>query len=133
MGLGSLRFYEYIEELTSQVNTSTSNMDEINTQVSSQQQVLGQIQSLLKRQEVVVITIADITVKPYEILICNNTSSITVTTPINPLKGDIVPAIKRKDARVKVLGPIDGKTFKIINVKNYSMKLAYDGIEWSEV
>lgn len=132
-GIGTRRFNAYIRELTSQVNTSTSNIEEVNTQSSSNQQVLSQIVDLLKKQERVVNTTVDYTAQVGDIISCNNTSLITITTPINPIVGDILPAIKRTNGKVKVLGPIDGKTFKIINVKIYSMKLAYNGVEWIEI
>jgi hypothetical protein len=133
IGLGTVRFMEYIEQLTGQVNTTTDETGEINVQLSQVIRVVGLVGDILKRQEKVVVTTVSLTAKPYEIVICNNTSAIEITTPINPIKGDILPAIKRKDAEIKVIGPIDGETFKIINVVNYSMKLAYDGNEWNEI
>jgi len=129
-GLGTLRFNEYIEQLTNQVNETTSTTEEINTQVSSSQQLLSQLTDLLRKQEVVVPTTTDITAKPFEIIICNNTATIDVTTPINPLEGDIF-SVKRKDAKVNIIGPIDGETKKIINVKFAAPKLVFSGIEWS--
>ena len=132
-GLGTIRFVKYIEDLTRQVNDSASNIDEISSLSSSLQQVLGQLSELLKKQERLVNTSVDNQAQIVEIISFNNTSLITVTTTTNPIKGDVVPAIKRTGGKVKVLSPIDGKAFKIINVKFYSMKLAYNGTEWIEV
>lgn len=132
-GVGTRRFNEYIRELTNQVNTTTSNTEEINTQLSSAQQTLSQLVELLAKQERVVNTAVDYTAQIGDIISCNNVSPIIITTPINPIKGDILPAIKRTNASVRVNGPIDGETFKIINVKDYSMKLAYNGTIWIEI
>lgn len=132
-GFGTLRLYEYIEQLTNQVNTTSSETEEINTQVSSNQQIISQLAEFLKKQERVVNTTVDYTAQVGDIISCNNTSPIIITTPINPIKNDILPAIKRTNASVRVNGPIDGETFKVINVKDYSMKLAYNGAIWIEV
>lgn len=132
-GKGTRRFNAYIQQLTSQVNTTSDETEEINTQLSSQQQTISQLAELLKKQERVVNTSVDYTAQIGDIISCNNTSLITITTPINPIENDVVPAIKRTGGVVKVLGPIDGKTFMIINEKFYSMKLAYNGTEWIEV
>lgn len=131
-GGGTRRFNEYIEELTRQTNENTSNSEETNTQLSQAQGVISQLVGILNKQEVVVVTTSNITAKPFETIICNNLSTINVILEPNPIKGDIIN-IKRKNKPVRVIGPIDGKAFKVINVKYYSMKLIYDGIEWSEV
>ncbi len=131
-GFGTRRFNEYIEELTSTVNTTTSETETINTQVSSQQQTISQMHDLLKKQDVVVITTVSLTAKPFETIICTNTSAIEITTPINPKKGDIIN-VKRTGAKVTVIGTVDGKTDKVINNRYYSAKLVYNGTEWSEV
>jgi len=131
-GIGTRRFIEYIEELTGKVNTTTDETGEINVQISQVLRLGGLIADILKKQEVVIPTTTSLTARAYEIIICNNSSPINVTTPINPIVGDIFN-VKRKDAQVTVLGVIDGVTDKIINVQFWSMKLAYDGNEWSAV
>lgn len=75
---------------------------------------------------------ADFTTERNQIIICNNTSSITVTLDPNAIEEDEVH-IKRAGLPVTVVGSIDGKTQKIINVKYYSMHLVFDGSGWNEI
>lgn len=131
-GVGTRRFIEYIEELTGQVNSTTDETGEINVQISQVLRLGGIVADILKKQENVVVTTASLTARAYDLVICNNSSPIDITTPINPIVGDIFN-VKRKDAQVTVLGIIDGVTDKIINVQYWSMKLAYDGNEWAAV
>ncbi len=83
-------------------------------------------------QNNVKIVTSDDTAASGDILVCINTAKITITLDASPVAGDLV-RIKRKGAPVVVSGNIDGKTQKIINVKNYSMTLVFDGTEWAEV
>jgi len=131
-GTATRRFIEYIEELTGQINTTTDETGEINVQISQVLRLGGIVADILKKQENVVVTTTSLTARAYDLVICNNSSPIDITTPINPIQGDIFN-VKRKDAQVTVLGIIDGVTDKIINVQYWSMKLAYDGTEWSAV
>ncbi len=73
---------------------------------------------------------ADFTTNRNQIIICNNTSDINVTLDTNALEEDSVH-IKRKSGKVTVIGVIDGDTSKVINIKNYSLHLVFDGTEWS--
>lgn len=75
---------------------------------------------------------ADFTTSRNQIIICNNTSPITVTLDTNAIEEDQVH-IKRRGAAVTVAGTIDGLTDKLINIKNYSMHLVFDDIDWSEI
>ncbi len=128
-GMGTRRFNEYIDELTSQVNTTTAATEEINAQLSSHQQLISQLFEVLKKQEKTVTTDEDYTAKPFDLVVCVNTSAIDVTAPINPMSGDIFN-VKRTDAEVTVIGIIDGVTDKVINVQYWSMKLLFNGTEW---
>jgi len=47
--------------------------------------------------------------------------------------GDIIPAIKRTNAEVTVIGTIDGQVDMVLNVPQYSAKLAFNGADWSRV
>lgn len=131
-GYGTRRFNEYIEAITSQVNTTASESSEITTQIAQTQTLLALIVESTKKNERVVNITANYTAKPFEIVVCANTSAINVTLEANPIIDDIIN-IKRKDAKVTVNGLIDGKTNKVINIKYYSMKLIYDGLEWVEI
>lgn len=75
---------------------------------------------------------ADFTTESNQIIICNNTSPITVTLDANAMEEDQVH-IKRRGAAVTVIGTIDGLTNKLINIKNYSMHLVFDDTDWSEI
>lgn len=75
---------------------------------------------------------ADFTTLRNQILICKNTSPISVTLDPNAVNEDMVH-IKRRASSITVVGTIDGLTNKIINVVNYSMFLAFDGTDWSEI
>ncbi len=129
---GNLRFINYIEELTGQVNTATSATGEITTQLAQNLQSIARINELEKKQLKTIKITADYTAKPYDQVVGNNTGRINVTTPINPKVNDIFN-VKRKSAAINVIGTIDGKINKCINVKGYNMKLLYDGDEWIEV
>lgn len=72
------------------------------------------------------------TTNPFEVLVCENTSPEVMTLDANPKIDDEVH-IKRTNAEVRVNGDIDGETFKIINIVNYSMHLIFNGTEWNEI
>lgn len=128
----TIRAAAYFREITQMVNTSTNDVGEINTQLAQNLQNAAKINELDKRRLVVVKTTTDITAKPYEQIVCNNTSKIDVTLDLNPRVNDLIN-VKRKNAVVNVIGPIDGVIDKCINAKNYNIKLLYDGDEWIEV
>ena len=75
---------------------------------------------------------ADFTTSRNQIIICQNTDSIDVTLDPNAIEEDNIH-IKRTNAVVNVIGSIDGKTLKKINVKYYSLHLVFDGSGWSEI
>ncbi len=86
---------------------------------------------LLKAFKLVTVT-SDYTTGPNEVINCENTTPITITLDPNAKKMDEVN-IKRANAKVTVIGLIDGKSDRIINIKNYSLKLAYTGSRWIEI
>ena len=92
----------------------------------------AKINDFIKESNVIVFADTDITANAFETIICTNATPISVTLEINPIKGDIIN-IKRTDAQVTVIGTIDGVADKVINVKYWSMKLLYTGIEWVAV
>lgn len=69
---------------------------------------------------------------PFDTILCKNTTSINITLDTDAKENDEVN-IKRKGGEVVVIGLIDGFTNKTINILNYSMKLVFDGTEWSEI
>lgn len=92
----------------------------------------AQIQALEKTDFEIEIITADFTTNRNQIIICNNTAAITVTLDPLAVEEDTVH-IKRKIAKVTVSGPVDGRSTTVINVKNFSMHLVFDGIEWSQI
>lgn len=130
----NLRAAAYFRDITSMVNASTNEVGEINTQLAQNQQSIARINELEKRRLVTVKTTTDITAKPYEQIVCNNTVKINVTLDLNPRINDLINIKRKNKAKtINVIGIIDGETNKCINVKNYNMKLLYDGDEWIEV
>ena len=92
----------------------------------------ARIHSLEKIGFDVEIIAADFSTERNQIIICQNTSPITVTLDTNAVVEDIVH-IKRTDGQVTVVGNIDGKSLKVINIKYYSMQLVFDGTAWNEI
>ena len=92
----------------------------------------ARINSLEKIGFDIEIITADFTTERNQIIICNNTSAIDVILDANAVEEDQVH-IKRTDGQVTVVGNIDGKTQKVINIKYYSMHLVFDGTGWNEI
>ncbi len=128
----NLRAASYFRNLTSMVNTSTEDVGEINTQLAQNLQSIARINELEKIREKVVPTTTSSGVKAFETHICKNVTPITKTLDVNSKKGDIV-TIKRRGAKVTIIGTINGKTDLVINRKQSAPKLAFDGIDWSTV
>ncbi len=80
----------------------------------------------------IVNTTASIDSEPFTTIICKNTLPIDITLDTDAKENDEVN-IKRRGATVNVIGQIDGSTNMTLNIKNYSMKLVFDGTEWSEI
>ena len=77
-------------------------------------------------------TTTPLTTGPFETIICKNTSSIDITLDPDAKENDEVN-IKRRGAPINVIGSIDGLTNITINANLYSMKLVFDGTDWSEI
>ena len=80
----------------------------------------------------IVQTTESLTTGPFETIICKNTSPITITLDTDAKENDEVN-IKRRGQSIEVVGLIDGLTNITINANLYSMKLAFDGTDWSEI
>lgn len=81
--------------------------------------------------EIVEVT-ADFTTEEFQIVICKNTTPIEVELKPTAIKGDEV-RVKRRGAKVKIIGLINGKQNLIINVKNAAPLLVFDGTDWSTI
>jgi len=128
----TLRAAKFFEDLTNISNNTTDNINEKLPQSSVANQLLGKVLELEKRLEVIVPTTISSGVLAFETHICKNTAPITKTLDVNALEGDIV-TIKRRGARVTIIGTINGETDLVINRKQSAPKLAFDGIDWSTV
>jgi len=77
---------------------------------------------------------SDYTAAPFEIVVCNNTTPITVTLPTDALLDDQIHVKRKQDAaKVTVSGSIDGKTSRVINIKNWSDFYVFDGSEYAVI
>jgi len=132
-GLPTHRFIEYLEHLADSGNSYTDQLEALeaisNVHIpNSSKQVtdleLLSINTFNPDIKATVIT-ADYTTYTNEIILCNNSSSITVTLNTSPKNNERV-SIKRLDNTVTVLGPIDGDTTKNIILKYDSPELIYN-------
>jgi hypothetical protein len=80
----------------------------------------------------IVQTTTSLTTGPFETIICKNTALINITLDPDAKENDEVN-IKRRGAEINVIGLIDGLTNITINANLYSMKLVFDGADWSEI
>lgn len=126
----TIRAAAYFRDITSMVNTSTNDVGEINTQLAQNLQSIAKINELEKIREKVKPTTVSITAKPFQIIICNNVVPIDINTPVNP-KQEAIFQVKRKAAKVTIVGPIDGESRKIINRKFAAPRLVFSGVEWA--
>lgn len=90
------------------------------------------INGLVRDDFELIITDQDLTTGLNQIIICTNTVDIEITLDPQAIIEDEVH-IKRTDKKVNVIGLIDGKTNKVINIRYYSMHLVFNGTEWSEI
>jgi hypothetical protein len=90
------------------------------------------IEALEYRVFDVIETTSSMNLEEFKTLICRNTDAISITLKENPILGDEVN-IKRTAGVVNVIGVIDGLTNVTINRVNYSMKLVFNGTDWSEI
>ena len=134
---------EYISQLntiifqlynrTGGVNDSIGDSQQSITSASSRvSRNAARINSLELKEFEIISTTTDVTAEEFQIILCKNTTPITITLDPQALENDEVH-IKRRDASIEVIGLIDGFTNKTINVLNYSMHLVFDGTDWSEV
>lgn len=131
--LRALRFFELLTDTSNSTVINVENTVDALTSTSSRvSRNSAKINALeLKEFEVIEVT-GDFTTERNQILVCKNTSPINVTLDTNAVEGDEVH-IKRRNAKITVIGIIDGLINKVINVKNYSMHIVFDGIDWSEI
>lgn len=132
----TLRAYRFFEDVTSASNTNTEDIEsseQLLTSTSSRvSRNAARINSLELKEFEIINTTTGITTDRNQIIICKNTSAISITLDPQALAEDEVH-IKRREAAIDVIGSIDGFTNRRINVRNYSMHLVFDGTDWSEI
>lgn len=106
--------------------------DNITSSSSRTSRNSAKINSLELKEFEIISTIVDVTAGEFQIIICKNTVPINITLDTQAIENDEVH-IKRRGGSINVIGSIDGFTNKTINIKNYSMHLVFDGIDWSEI
>ena len=131
-GYATRRFSEYLESLAMETESNTSSTSAQSIQVSTTQSLVARLAELERSRAKITLISDSATAKPFETVVCTNSSTITVTLEQNPIAGDEIN-IKRTNGPVIVAGQIDGVTNKLINIRYYSMKLVYNGSEWSEL
>jgi hypothetical protein len=82
----------------------------------------------------VVEVVADYQAAPFEMVICNNVVPITILLEPNALIEDQIHVKRKQDAaKVTVSGNIDGKTSRVINIKNWSDFYVFGETEWAVI
>lgn len=134
------RYFRDIETILLQLWTRTGGEEDLiesgeQTQTATSSRVsrnAAKINALELKEFEVINTTSNLTTEPNQIIICRNTTPITITLDSQAVIEDEVH-IKRRDATISVVGSIDGFANRTINVKNYSMHLVFDGTDWSEI
>ena len=92
----------------------------------------GRVGTLEFKSTKVINTTTSLTTDGYQTIICRNTSPITITLELTPVN-DTEVNIKRRGEEVTVIGLINGTADRVINIPQWSMKLVYDGTDWSTI
>lgn len=125
-----------VGEANEQVEINRKNIEELQAAVIELQERLtiveSDIEALQAKELKTYITNANYTAKPYQVILCTNTTLIDITLNDEPEVDELVH-IKRTDAEVNILGTIDGVTDWTLNVKGYSMYLIFNGTDWSAI
>ena len=79
-----------------------------------------------------VITTDSLTTSGYQIIICKNTSPITITLELSP-EDETEVHVKRRGAEVTIIGTIDGLVDRVLNIPQWSDHLVYDNTEWNVI
>lgn len=132
----TLRFIRWIELVTGQSNQTVIDVidtgDALTSSASRISRNAVNINSIELKEFEIVNTTVGLTTNRNQILICKNTNPIDIELDPQAIDGDEVH-IKRRNTKITVLGIVDGVTNKVINIKNYSMHVVFDGLDWSEI
>jgi hypothetical protein len=111
------------------VENSQQNITSSSSRVSRNAARINSLE--LKEFEIVQVT-NDTQTDKNQILICKNTSPITITLDPQAVEDDEVH-IKRRGASITVLGSVDGNSSRVINRELWSDHLVFDGTDWSAI
>ena len=92
----------------------------------------GRVTILEYKSTKVINTTVGLTTEGYQTIICRNTSPITIILELSPVD-DTEVNIKRRGEEVTVIGLINGTADRVLNVPQWSMKLVFDGTDWSTI
>lgn len=127
---------EDIASLTIRVGKNEEDIETLTIRVTQNEQdilsLFSKVEALEYRVYEIVNTTVSVTASEYQTIICKNTNDINVTLKTDPVIGDEIN-IKRSGGVVNVIGQIDGLTDMVLNVPRYSMKLVFNGTDWSEI
>jgi hypothetical protein len=135
-GEPTYRYIKWVELVTGQTNDTSVIVEDTEQGLTSTSSRVSRnaarINSIELKEFEIINTTVSVTTEEFQIIICKNTSSITVTLDPQAVENDEVH-IKRRGGSINVIGSIDGLTNKTINILNYSMHLVFDGTDWSEI
>jgi hypothetical protein len=130
------RFIRWIESVTGQTNSTSiiveTTEQELTSTGSRVSRNATRINSIELKEFEIIKTTVGVTTAAFQVIICKNTSAITIPLDPQAVEDDEVH-IKRRGESIEVIGSIDGLTNKTINILNYSMHLIFDGTDWSEI
>jgi len=128
----SLPWIKFFESLSTATNQTADDINEKIPQTGLVNQLLARVAELEKRREVLVSTSIALTANAFETIECTNTSLVPITLDPNAVKNDFINVI-RTGGPVDLIGPINDRTNLRINVKEFSVKVMFNGTQWRRV
>lgn len=142
-GLTTTRFQQWIESLTRQSNETTGEVSETSELISSDSGIVEEVEGLgnelalvtpspIEEPEVITAN-ADFTTTGSQIIICTNTTDITITLNATPDDVEQVHIVRQNTGAVTVSGAINGDTTLTIGNRYSSPHLVFtiDADEWN--
>lgn len=130
------RFIIWMEFVTGQTNISSENIESTEQELTSNNSRTSRnavrINSLELKEFEIEKPLADFTTNRNQILICKNTTPITITLDPDAIEDDELH-IKRRGDEINIIGIVDGEDDPTININLFSMHLVFDGIDWSQI
>jgi hypothetical protein len=108
---------------------TSDEIDGLDVRVTVNEKDISELQDRIFRTEIVT---EDLTAKSFQVILCDNASSIEVTLNPDAEKDDMIHVMRRNE-EVTVIGLINGLNDRLINVKYWSELYIFDGSEWSVI